>query len=113
MVAYLPGAPSPKLTLSLPCLQVQVEPDGEGPIARLPEELLLHILSLLPIEDLVCRAARVCTDWRRLAFDDTLWASAELHYTKDSQVRYEPAFQIWSSEPNFYQWKQLAPAAPG
>ncbi|KAE8746575.1 hypothetical protein FOCC_FOCC006689 [Frankliniella occidentalis] len=51
----------------------------------MPEELLLHVFSLLPLEDLVCRAARVCDVWQRLAYDDSLWLGAELRYTRDTQ----------------------------
>ncbi|XP_062334260.1 S-phase kinase-associated protein 2 [Osmerus eperlanus] len=43
----------------------------------LPDELLLHILSCLPLRDLL-RMSRVCKRWHRLAFDETLWQSVDL-----------------------------------
>lgn len=57
----------------------------EVTVECLPEELLLQVFALLPPEDLVCRVARVCEDWRRLALDESLWTSAALRYTRDSQ----------------------------
>ncbi|KAK3915710.1 F-box/LRR-repeat protein 2 [Frankliniella fusca] len=54
-------------------------------IECLPEELLLHVFSLLPLEDLVCRVSRVCDVWHRLVYDDSLWLGAELRYTRDTQ----------------------------
>uniref|UniRef100_A0A8C7W204 S-phase kinase associated protein 2 n=1 Tax=Oncorhynchus mykiss TaxID=8022 RepID=A0A8C7W204_ONCMY len=43
----------------------------------LPDELLLGILSCLPLQDLL-RMSRVCKRWHRLAFDESLWHSVDL-----------------------------------
>ncbi|KAJ8260932.1 hypothetical protein COCON_G00166550 [Conger conger] len=43
----------------------------------LPDELLLGILSCLPLQDLLA-TSRVCKRWHRLAFDESLWHSVDL-----------------------------------
>ncbi|XP_068127947.1 S-phase kinase-associated protein 2 [Hyperolius riggenbachi] len=43
----------------------------------LPDELLLGILSCLPLTDLV-RVSRVCKRWNRLSCDESLWYSMDL-----------------------------------
>ncbi|KAI5096567.1 S-phase kinase-associated protein 2, partial [Silurus meridionalis] len=43
----------------------------------LPDELLLGIFSRLSLQDLL-RTSRVCKRWHRLAFDESLWHSADL-----------------------------------
>ncbi|XP_013985210.1 S-phase kinase-associated protein 2 isoform X2 [Salmo salar] len=43
----------------------------------LPDELLLEILSCLPLQDLL-RMSRVCKRWHRLVFDESLWHSVDL-----------------------------------
>ncbi|GAA6102927.1 S-phase kinase-associated protein 2 [Tachysurus ichikawai] len=43
----------------------------------LPDELLLGIFSCLSLQDLL-RTSRVCKRWHRLAFDESLWHSADL-----------------------------------
>ncbi|KAA3674414.1 uncharacterized protein DEA37_0013736 [Paragonimus westermani] len=46
-------------------------------ITRLPDKLMLRTLSYLPQTDL-CNIARVCKQWRRLAYDPSLWQSLNL-----------------------------------
>lgn len=43
----------------------------------LPEIVLLKVFSFLPVADLG-RAAKVCSDWRRLAYDHTLWKAVNI-----------------------------------
>ncbi len=45
---------------------------------RLPTEMILHIFSFLPLEDLA-RASGVCRDWCILANDDILWKRFDLN----------------------------------
>ncbi|XP_063068275.1 S-phase kinase-associated protein 2 [Engraulis encrasicolus] len=44
---------------------------------RLPDELLLRILSCLSLKDLL-RTSRVCKRWHQLSFDESLWHSVDL-----------------------------------
>ncbi|KAL2076670.1 hypothetical protein ACEWY4_027733 [Coilia grayii] len=44
---------------------------------RLPDELLLRILSCLSLRDLL-RTSRVCKRWHQLSFDESLWQSVDL-----------------------------------
>ncbi|KAJ7987126.1 hypothetical protein DPEC_G00335520 [Dallia pectoralis] len=44
---------------------------------NLPDELLLGILSYLPLKDLL-RMSRVCKRWHRLSLDESLWHSVDL-----------------------------------
>lgn len=44
---------------------------------RLPDELLLRILSCLSLKDLL-RTSRVCKRWHQLSFDESLWQSVDL-----------------------------------
>uniref|UniRef100_A0A0X3P0S1 F-box/LRR-repeat protein 20 n=1 Tax=Schistocephalus solidus TaxID=70667 RepID=A0A0X3P0S1_SCHSO len=46
-------------------------------ITRLPEKLILRIFSFLTHTEL-CTIARVCKQWRRLAYDEELWQSLKL-----------------------------------
>ncbi|KAF5401102.1 F-box/LRR-repeat protein 7 [Paragonimus heterotremus] len=46
-------------------------------ITRLPDKLMLRTFSYLPQTDL-CNIARVCKQWRRLAYDPSLWQSLNL-----------------------------------
>ncbi|XP_028908315.1 F-box/LRR-repeat protein 12 [Ornithorhynchus anatinus] len=50
---------------------------AEAEAERLPDWLLLEILSFLPLGDRV-RSARVCRRWRRLVQDKTLWKNVDL-----------------------------------
>ncbi|KAJ8040477.1 F-box/LRR-repeat protein 12 [Holothuria leucospilota] len=46
-------------------------------ILQLPEMVLLHVFSFLPVED-KCRSSRVCKLFRRLMKDPQLWKSVDL-----------------------------------
>lgn len=46
-------------------------------ITRLPDKLMLRVFSYLSHVEL-CTIARVCKQWRRLAYDSTLWQSLNL-----------------------------------
>lgn len=46
--------------------------EDEAPIDILPDELMIGIFELLPIEDLV-KCEEVCRRWRKVARDPTLW----------------------------------------
>ncbi|KAK3924902.1 F-box/LRR-repeat protein 14 [Frankliniella fusca] len=46
----------------------------------LPEELMLSIFSLLELEELARSVVPVCSRWRRLGRDESLWAGATLRY---------------------------------
>ncbi|XP_063228841.1 F-box/LRR-repeat protein 17-like [Bacillus rossius redtenbacheri] len=48
-----------------------------GAWGDVPDELLLEIFSYLDVEDLVCRAQRVCSRWREVSSDTRLWTSLE------------------------------------
>eukprot|EP00116_Pleurobrachia_bachei_P004740 sb/3465002/ len=49
----------------------------ENPWSRFSEELTLKIFSYLKIEDL-CRCSLVCSYWRRLSYDKSLWKKINL-----------------------------------
>jgi hypothetical protein len=49
----------------------------EAAICRLPEDLVLHVLSFLDVLSLV-RCSRTCRQWNRLSSDWTLWQRVDL-----------------------------------
>ncbi|XP_029441537.1 F-box/LRR-repeat protein 12 [Rhinatrema bivittatum] len=53
-----------------------IYPEAAG-LSCFPDSVLLHILSFLPVKDLV-RSRRVSTRWRRLVLDKTLWKDVDL-----------------------------------
>lgn len=46
----------------------------------LPEELMLSIFAMLELEDLARSVVPVCSRWRRLGRDESLWSNATLRY---------------------------------
>jgi RasGEF domain/F-box-like len=58
-------------------VQLEAETEGGSPMARLPDELLLHILGFVERQWLF-RAAFVCRRWLRLAADPALYAAPAL-----------------------------------
>lgn len=46
----------------------------------LPEELMMSIFGMLDLEDLAKSVIPVCTRWRRLGRDESLWSRATLRY---------------------------------
>jgi len=44
-----------------------------GGISTLPDEILLHIFSQLPVHSIRCVLPLVCKTWSRLAFCRNLW----------------------------------------
>lgn len=51
----------------------------EGCMEKLPEELLIEILSLLPAQDLYRSATRVCHHWKNIIQDSKVRHPAELY----------------------------------
>nr|XP_033780923.1 F-box/LRR-repeat protein 12 isoform X3 [Geotrypetes seraphini] len=50
---------------------------GSLALSWLPDSALLHILSYLPVKDLL-RSGRVCKHWKKLVLDKTLWKDVNL-----------------------------------
>ncbi|BFZ17163.1 hypothetical protein BsWGS_20202 [Bradybaena similaris] len=55
----------------------QSQVTGEATINKLPEHILLDILSFLSIRDR-CRSRRVCSKWKQILSDDFLWRHVDL-----------------------------------
>ncbi|XP_034249254.1 uncharacterized protein LOC117650074 [Thrips palmi] len=54
--------------------------DVPAPVDALPDEVLLHVLSCVPVADLLLRVPLVCKRFRRLCYDPQVWRHQELHY---------------------------------
>lgn len=46
-------------------------------IEKLPDKVLLHIFSYLSHRE-ICRLARICRRWRKIAYDTRLWKNVSL-----------------------------------
>jgi hypothetical protein len=81
-------APNAALHLSISRGQDQNLPPGSpaavpplqatplGTLSTLPPEMLTHILSFVPFEDLIVKVACLNRDWNKLVEDDSLWKMA-------------------------------------
>jgi hypothetical protein len=47
-----------------------------GTLSALPPEMLTHIMSFVPFEDLIVKVACLNRDWNKLVEDDSLWKMA-------------------------------------
>jgi WD40 repeat protein len=52
------------------------QPTALGTLSALPPEMLTHILSFVPFEDLIVKVACLNRDWNKLVEDDSLWKMA-------------------------------------
>ena len=57
-------------------------------VSKLPEELLMCIFELLPIQDL-CSVIAVCQAWRTIGYDGYLWKTQSLLYFENPVNRCE------------------------
>ncbi|BFZ17161.1 hypothetical protein BsWGS_20200 [Bradybaena similaris] len=55
----------------------KIKVTGEATINKLPDNILLEILSYLSMKDR-CRSRRVCPKWKRILSDDSLWRHVDL-----------------------------------
>lgn len=70
------GLEASNASLSIPlCLQAL-----PSPVDSLPDELMLNILSRVPLYDILHNVPRVCRRWERLAQDPEVWRFQELLY---------------------------------
>merc|ERR1712156_340848 len=57
--------------------QTPVNMDCQSPIRTLPEEVLMSVMSWLPVSDL-CNAILVCRHWRTIGENPQLWRRYKL-----------------------------------